>query len=109
MGSMFLAGARGPDARSNSRGLERWTIDPETRSVAIRTIDAAPQEFPRVDERLFGRPYRYAYALALPANASDQFLGASRLYRHDLWEGSRQIHEFGEGRLPGEFVFVPIK
>lgn len=105
--NMFLEGAPGPDNRSRSRGMERWTIDPETQSVAIRTIDAAPQEFPRLDERLFGQPYRYAYALALPTDPSDQFLGTSRYYRHDLWEGTRQVHDFGEGRLPGEFVFVP--
>ena len=103
--SMFAERRGGPDARS--RGLERWTIDPTTRTVTIRTIDASPQEFPRPDERVFGQPYRYAYCMALPAEPSDGFYFESRLYAHDLQAGTRQVHDFGAGRYPGEFVFVP--
>jgi carotenoid cleavage dioxygenase-like enzyme len=103
--SMFGSSEFGPDA--GSRGLERWTVDPETQSVSIRTIDAAPQEFPRLDERLFGQPYRYAYTMALPAGPDGAFLGETKLYRHDLESATRQVHEFGAGRVPGEFVFVP--
>jgi len=103
--SMFSDGAHGPDARS--RGLERWTVDPEARSVTVRTIDPSPQEFPRLDERRFGQPYRYAYTMALPAEPAARFLGESKLYRHDLETGARQVHDFGAGRVPGEFVFVP--
>lgn len=103
--TMFSDGAKGPDARS--RGLERWTIDPDTRSVAVGTIDASPQEFPRVDVRRFGQPYRYAYTMALPEEPDEQFVAAASLYRHDLDTGQRQVHDFGVGRYPGEFVFVP--
>ena len=103
--SMFHAHAIGPDARS--RGFERWVIDPEAQAVEISTVDAAPQEFPRPDERRFGQPYRYAYVVALPQEGADAFFGSSRLYRHDLWEGTRAVHDFGPGRVPGEFVFVP--
>ena len=102
--TMFTGEPGGPDTLS--RGLERWTIDPATRGVAIRTIDPAPQEFPRIDERRFGQPYRYAYAVALPTEREDRFVGATALYRHDLEDGSRQVHDFGPGRHPGEFVFV---
>ncbi len=103
--SMFGDRAQGPDARS--RGLERWTVDPEARTVAIATIDASAQEFPRPDERFFGQPYRYAWTMALPADPADRFVGATALYAHDLWEGTRQVHDFGPDRHPGEFVFVP--
>jgi carotenoid cleavage dioxygenase len=102
---MFDAGAGGPDARS--RGLERWTIDPVTRRVAIDTIDSTPQEFPRPDERFFGQPYRYAFTMALPTEPEARFVGATALYRHDLESRTRQVHDFGPGRHPGEFVFVP--
>jgi carotenoid cleavage dioxygenase len=98
--TMFSASPSGPDSKRS--GLERWTIDPETRAVERRTIDPTPQEFPRPDERRFGLPYRYAYTMAL----TGAFLGA-RLFKHDLETGSRQVHDFGEGRHPGEFVFVP--
>ena len=103
--TMFADDARGPDAMS--RGLERWTLDPVTRRVAVRTIDRSPQEFPRPDERRFGQPYRYVFTLALPDRHDTQFIGATALYRHDLEAGTRQTHEFGAGRYPGEFVFVP--
>jgi len=103
--SMFGDGAQGPDARS--RGLERWTVDPESRTVDIRTIDPAAQEFPRLDERFFGQPYRYAWTMATPTEPSERFIGATKLYAHDLATGQRQVHDFGPGRHPGEFVFVP--
>ncbi|MFW7267099.1 carotenoid oxygenase family protein [Gluconacetobacter sp. Hr-1-5] len=103
--TMFGDGAQGPDARS--RGLERWIVDPACRTVTIRTLDAAPQEFPRPDERFFGQPYRYVWSLALPADPADRFLGATALYAHDLTTGERQVHDFGANRHPGEFVFVP--
>ncbi len=103
--TMFGTGAQGPDSRS--RGLERWIINPADRTVTIRTLDAAPQEFPRPDERFFGQPYRYVWSLALPPNPADRFLGATALYAHDLTTGERQIHDFGANHYPGEFVFVP--
>lgn len=102
--TMFDDGYDGPDTLGT---FERWTIDPETRSVGRRIVDADPQEFPRLDERRFGQPYRYAYTMAVPDDANPQFDGATRLYKHDLEAGSRQVHEFGPGRTPGEFVFVP--
>ena len=102
---MFAESTQGPDAVS--RGLERWTVDPEAHRVHVQSIDSSPQEFPRLDERRFGQAYRYAYTLALPAEAGGQFVLANRLYRHDLEAGTRQVHDFGEGRFPGEFVFTP--
>jgi carotenoid cleavage dioxygenase-like enzyme len=97
---MFSDSKAGPDSRRT--GLERWTIDPEARTLDRRVIDATPQEFPRPDERRFGLPYRYAYTMKL----TGAFLGAG-LFKHDLETGTRQFHDFGEGRHPGEFVFVP--
>ena len=103
--TMFGDGAQGPDARS--RGLERWIIAPKTRTVEVGTLDASPQEFPRPDERFFGRPYRFAWSMATPTEPAKRFLGETSLYAHDLLTGERQIHEFGDDRYPGEFVFVP--
>jgi carotenoid cleavage dioxygenase len=96
---------QGPIA--NRAALERWTIDPEARSVRRIVIDSAGQEFPRIDERRFGQAYRYAYAMALPETADPAFVAATSLFKHDLETGRRLVHEFGPGRYPGEFVFVP--
>ncbi|WP_375393298.1 carotenoid oxygenase family protein [uncultured Sphingomonas sp.] len=105
--TMFADGRHGPDGQN--LGLERWTVDPVARTVARRTLDATPQEFPRPDERRWGQPYRYAYALALPTEPEAQFVGATALYKHDLATGTRETHDFGSGRHPGEFVFVPAR
>lgn len=102
---MFVDGKNGPDGSVSAfEGLE---IDPASRNVTRRIIDEAPQEFPRPDERRIGQPYRYAYTVALPAHGDPGFLGDPRLFKHDLGTGTRQVHNFGPGRMPGEFVFVP--
>ncbi|GAA3720545.1 carotenoid oxygenase family protein [Sphingomonas cynarae] len=101
--TMFAGQPGGPDAIS--RGLERWTLDPVTGTTAIQTIDATPQEFPRLDERRFGQAYCYAYAMGVQSDR--RFQSAGCLYKHDLVAGTREVHDFGTGRHPGEFVFVP--
>jgi carotenoid cleavage dioxygenase len=103
--TMFAESTRGPDSRRSA--FERWTIDPAARRVERQVLDASPQEFPRPDERRIGQPYRYAYTLALPEGGIEEFIGATCLYKHDLEAGTRQVHDFGPGRYPGEFVFVP--
>lgn len=104
--TMFAGGPDGPNGKA--LGMERWEVDPRARKVKRTTIDAAPQEFHRPDERYFGQPYRYAWSLGLPQQDSENaFLGSAPIYRYDLHTGERQAHDFGPGRVPGEFVFVP--
>ncbi len=97
---------------SNTTPFERWTIDPVARRVARVVIDADNQEFPRPDERRLGKPYRFAYTMALPGQAGEEGAGdhafsSNRLFKHDLETGIRDVHDFGNDRFPGEFVFVP--
>ncbi len=103
--TMFAGGTEGPNGKP--LGFERWIIDPRTRKVERTTLDATPLEFPRPDERYFGRDYRYAWSIGLPEDGDPAFLGSAPLYRHDLETGTRTHHDFGPGRVPGEFVFVP--
>lgn len=102
--TMFDSSTSGPDTLSR---LERWTIDPAHRTVARTVLDTTPQEFPRIDERRFGHPYRYAYTVSAPPDADPQLASATKLYKHDLETRTRQVHDFGGGHIPGEFVFVP--
>jgi carotenoid cleavage dioxygenase len=101
--TMFADSTQGPD--SHELRFERWTVDPTVRRVDRQVIDADAQEFPRLDERLTGQPYRYAYTLAI--SGPDAFSIGTRLYKHDLVAGTREVHDFGAGMVPGEFVFVP--
>jgi len=102
---MFADGAMGPDSQKTP--FERLTIDPVAKKVTRKVIDATSQEFPRPDERRMGKPYRYAYTMALPEDRDPAFMGDSRIFKHDLEAGTRETHDFGEGKMPGEFVFVP--
>ncbi len=104
--TMFASGASGLDALGR---LERWTLDPVARSVTRRVLDATPQEFPRIDERRTGQSYRYLYTVSVPPDGNPQLTGATRIYKHDLATGSRLVHDFGDQRVPGEFIFVPAR
>ncbi|NNC71707.1 MAG: carotenoid oxygenase [Sphingomonadaceae bacterium] len=103
---LFHDSTEGPD--DSVMSFERWIIDAKGGKVERTVLDSDPQEFPRFDERLTGKPYRYAYTVAT-SNEESEFagIGANKLYRHDLEAGERQVHDFDETRFPGEFVFVP--
>lgn len=96
-----------PGPYGRSLGLERWTIEPAGGPVVRESLDRSAQEFPRPDERRFGRAYRYLWTMGLPEDGSLDFVAPMPLYRHDLATGDRVVHHFGDGRIPGEFVFVP--
>ena len=89
---------------SGSVTLDRWTIELGTGRVREQRLDGEAQEFPRIDDRLTGRPHRYGYTVGVSIG---QDAGPSAVLRHDLRDGSCRRVEFGPGRQPGEFVFVP--
>ncbi|MGX7952514.1 8'-apo-carotenoid 13,14-cleaving dioxygenase [Tsuneonella sp. HG249] len=103
--TMFDGEMAGPAGRP--LGLERWTIDPAGNRVIRETLDATPQEFPRPDERFFGKPYRYAWSIGIPKTANLEFFANEPLIRHDLVTGERATRSLGDQAMPGEFVFVP--
>jgi carotenoid cleavage dioxygenase len=110
------------DARLDLGGdptLDRWRIDPRSGKAVRTRLDDRAQEFPRMDERRTGRPYRYGYTAAtrdlidvlhpggaeledLPDEAFD-----NTLIKHDLERGTQEQRQFGRGAYVGEPVFVP--
>ncbi|MFQ3594869.1 MAG: carotenoid oxygenase family protein [Sphingomonadaceae bacterium] len=100
---MFARSGWGPD--SSRTTFERWTIDPGARAVRRTVLDDLPQEFPRFDERLATGAYRYAWCTGL--QLGDELGPGTFLVHHDLESGRRTVRDFGQGRYPGEFVFVP--
>jgi carotenoid cleavage dioxygenase len=85
--------------------LDRWTVDLSAGKVRDERLDDRGQEFPRVNETLAMSRHRYGYAVE-SVNTDDAFTTASIL-KHDLDRGTTEAHDFGTGRAPGEFVFVP--
>jgi carotenoid cleavage dioxygenase len=86
--------------------LDRWTVDLTARKVTEERLDETGQEFPRVDERLVGRPHRYGYAVGFSPDTVG-ISAADAILKHDVATRRTQSVAFGHGREPGEFVFVP--
>ncbi|GAB3731138.1 carotenoid oxygenase family protein [Amycolatopsis oliviviridis] len=93
----LLGPAEGPPT------LDRWTVDLAAGKVVEERLDDQGQEFPRVDERLVGRPHRFGYSVS----TRDGSASSGALLKHDLWKRSVASREFGAGAQVGEFVFVP--
>ena len=100
---MFDRSRQGPDSKRVT--FERWVLDPVTMSVKRTVLSDRHQEFPRLDERLTGSPYRYAYTVG--TDASSAATGTEPLYRHDLKLGRTDMHSYGTHHVSGEAVFVP--
>jgi carotenoid cleavage dioxygenase len=86
--------------------LDRWTVDLTAGKVVEERLDETAQEFPRVDERLVGRPYRYGYAVGTSPGTTG-ISAPDAILKHDVATRRTQTVAFGPGREPGEFVFVP--
>ncbi len=88
--------------------LERWTISPSGRKVVTEIVADLPAEFPRPDERYFGREHRYGFCVS-PTLADGSFGSTTgmALARVDLRTGAVEVHDFGPGAISGEGVFVP--
>ncbi len=97
---MFASDFRGPNEGAPT--LERWTLDPRGGRAKEERLDPDGQEFPRMDERRIGRPYRFAYTATFGAG-----LAMGGLLKHDLRDGKRELHHEGPARRFLEPVFVP--
>lgn len=92
---------------STSIPFERWTIDPAAKRVSRSVVDSDSQEFPRMNETRTGLGYRFAYTLGIPQETNGSSSESAKLFKHDLASGTRQIHDFGSGRVASEFAYVP--
>ena len=102
--SMFRTQLLGPSEGVPT--LERWHLDGHGGAVKEERLDDRGQEFPRVDERVVGRPHRYGYAVAV-RKSDDTFGADSTLVCHDFERGTSVERSFGQGASVGEAVFVP--
>lgn len=97
---MFHRDRHGPN--EGRTRLDRWIIDPAKTEVSESSLDDHPQEFPRIDERCAGSPYRYGYTSEI-----DPTFQSTALRKHDLAEGRIHTHSEGPGRHFMEPVFIP--
>ncbi len=99
---MFKNDILGPFGDEGLARLERWELNPATRSVSVTVIDERPSEFPRHRGSLSTKPYRYGYAVS---PSQDRTSGWPTV-KYDLHTGAREVFDHGPGRASGEPVFI---
>jgi carotenoid cleavage dioxygenase-like enzyme len=97
---MFDKDILGPFGDNLAR-LDRWTINPKTRTVSEQIVDARGLEFPRIHPGLNGKPYQYGYSVAV------QDYSFPSIYKHDMHSGTASQFDVGPGRHSAEPVFIP--
>lgn len=88
--------------------LTRWTFDlsRNTDDYKSERLNDLPCEFPRLDERLTGRAYRYGY-FACDNNPRVKVGGFNGIGRVDHRTGRTEIYDVGEACATNEPIFVP--
>lgn len=84
--------------------LTEWTFHLDSGALTKRRIDHHIAEFPKIDVRRFGRPFRYTYLMRFGAQPTLVF---DAVIRHDLTTGNTTTHAWPEGWFGGETVFCP--
>jgi carotenoid cleavage dioxygenase-like enzyme len=93
-------GSPSPPEAARSR-LCRWRVDPAGRAALRREVlDEQPGEFPRVDERRAGLPYRHGFRVG-------QVGERDAILHHDLARGIRHDLRLTPGERVSEAVFAP--
>ncbi len=87
--------------RGKRPSLWRATIDLASGTIGREQLDERPGEFPRVDPRVVGHPYRYGF---MPVERVASRFGA--LARYDLITGGSVVRDFGAGHEVDEPAFV---
>jgi carotenoid cleavage dioxygenase len=96
---MFDGDILGPFGDGFAR-LERWVLNPSTRTISTTVIDNSRTEFPRHRGALTGKPYRFGYC------ASPDVDPTWPTFKYDMHTGERWVFDHGPGRGAGEPVFV---
>jgi carotenoid cleavage dioxygenase-like enzyme len=96
---MFARDQHGPN--EGAPVLVRWTLDRQSGQLKETVLDERGNEFPRINGRVEGQAYQYAYT----AHWGDEVsFGPAR--KHDMLRGTSEEHDFGPGRMTLEPVFV---
>ncbi len=93
----------------NRSALWRFTLELESGSVHGEERAAVFCEFPRVDERWIGQPYRYGFMVSRGSESrgAEIMPKFSALAKYDGKEGTIEVRDFGSHIGVGEAVFVP--
>jgi len=96
---MFRTDQNGPD--EGAPILVRWTLNRATGRLTETVLDDRGNDFPRINGRHGGQPYRYIYT----AHWGEHVAGGAAM-KHDIERGATEVHDYGPGRVTSEPVFV---
>ncbi len=85
--------------------LARATLDPERCRIDLSHVEERATEFPRIDDRLVGRPHRYLTVVSNSGRAELVRGEHDQLVRYDMASGRSQA--FDCEAVVGEVVFAP--
>jgi carotenoid cleavage dioxygenase len=86
-------------------GFSRATIDPACATMSVDRIDDVSSEFPRIDDRLIGRPHRYLTVASQSGRAPLQPAEHDRLCQYDMQAGTSTYAD--TNAAVGEVCFAP--
>ena len=94
-------------SKSNAR-LCRWTFDLNSTSNTFKRtyLDDLIGEFPRIDERYGGSPYRHGFIASTYARVKGDQGVFNQITHFDLQENTREIYQVPDGDAVSEPVFV---
>jgi carotenoid cleavage dioxygenase len=103
----LMPGADGslPTHEESRFAMRRWVIGKT--GMRAETIDPLDVQFPRIDDRRQGQPYRATYANGTARPTAGRTDGFDMLARIDVESGARDSFDAGDGAYLGEPVFVP--
>ncbi len=87
-------------------GVVRARLDPVAGTARFETVDDQPTEFPRIDDRLAGRPHRYFHAASKEGAYGRGMWNVLR--RYDTKTGTVTTRSNGATMI-GEAVFAPSR
>ena len=85
--------------------LRRWIVSPG--GVREEVLDTLDMQFPRIDDRVQGRDYAYAFVNGTARPTAGRIDGFDTVARITVATGARDAFDAGEGAFLGEPVFVP--
>ncbi|KXV64631.1 hypothetical protein AD949_05550 [Acetobacter orleanensis] len=97
---MFDRDHNGPNEGAPT--LVRWTLNRCSGQLTETQLDDHGTEFPQINGRFGGQPYRFSYTAHWGAGVT---FGPAM--KHDMVRGTTEIHDYGTGRMTLEPIFVP--
>lgn len=87
--------------------LWQWEIDPAAGTVTDRQLDDRTGDFPRINDSLNGKPYRFGYQAHTSSWTQGEGVWFDGVIQFDHDTGTSAVCVLGEDMVMGEVAFAP--